>query len=242
MEVTPGYKRSDIGVIPQEWEVVRFSKLFEFRNGVNADKDAYGRGTPFVNVLEIITKGHLKASDVPGKVSLPRSAVVSYAVRRGDLVFNRTSETQAEVGLAAVYLDDVPVVFGGFVIRGRPTTADVDAIFSGYAFRAPSVRSQIIARGQGAIRANVGQGDLRQIVAALPPRPEQEAIAEALSDADALIESLEQLIAKKLTPQARRHAGVAHRPPSATRLQRGLGDEAARGVGRILERARSNEG
>ena len=31
----------------------------------------------------------------------------------------------------------------------------------------------------------------------LPPPPEQEAIAEALSDADALIESLEQLIAKK---------------------------------------------
>ncbi len=33
---------------------------------------------------------------------------------------------------------------------------------------------------------------------ALPPtKAEQEAIAEALSDADALIESLEQLIAKK---------------------------------------------
>src|SRR5690606_4713937 len=31
----------------------------------------------------------------------------------------------------------------------------------------------------------------------LPPLPEQEAIAEALSDADAWIESLEQLIAKK---------------------------------------------
>ena len=41
-------------------------------------------------------------------------------------------------------------------------------------------------------------GDMLQFVVPLPPtKAEQEAIAEALSDADALIESLEQLIAKK---------------------------------------------
>ncbi len=193
----PGYKQTDVGVIPVEWGVARFSELFEFRNGVNADKGAYGRGIQFINVLEVITKGHLRAPDIPGKVSLTKSAIDSYAVRRGDLLFNRTSETQEEVGLTAVYLDDEPVVFGGFVIRGRPRTAAVDVSFSGYAFRAPSIRSQIIARGQGAIRANVGQGDLRQILTALPPLPEQRVIAQALSDADALIESLEQLLAKK---------------------------------------------
>ena len=41
-------------------------------------------------------------------------------------------------------------------------------------------------------------GDVLQFSVPLPPtKAEQEAIAEALSDADALIESLEQLIAKK---------------------------------------------
>jgi type I restriction enzyme S subunit len=39
--------------------------------------------------------------------------------------------------------------------------------------------------------------DLVNLPVAVPPKPEQVAIAEALSDADALIESLEQLIAKK---------------------------------------------
>jgi type I restriction enzyme S subunit len=119
-------------------------------------------------------------------------------VRRGDVVFNRTSETQEEVGLAAVYADDEDVVFGGFVIRGRQTgDADLDDQYSGYALRSPCIRRQIIARGQGAIRANVGQNDLRSVLVPRPPRPEQVAIAEALSDADALIESLEQLLAKK---------------------------------------------
>lgn len=44
----------------------------------------------------------------------------------------------------------------------------------------------------------VNRNDLHEIIVALPPtKDEQEAIAEALSDADALIESLEQLLAKK---------------------------------------------
>ena len=43
----------------------------------------------------------------------------------------------------------------------------------------------------------INRVELADYVIALPPLAEQEAIAEALSDADALIESLEQLIAKK---------------------------------------------
>jgi type I restriction enzyme S subunit len=49
---------------------------------------------------------------------------------------------------------------------------------------------------QGA-KAGMSLTGVKKIKAVLPPLPEQEAIAEALSDADALIESLEQLIAKK---------------------------------------------
>ena len=44
----------------------------------------------------------------------------------------------------------------------------------------------------------VNRNDLHEVAVLLPPtKAEQEAIAEALSDADALIESLEQLLAKK---------------------------------------------
>ena len=48
------------------------------------------------------------------------------------------------------------------------------------------------------VKLNQRIDQLNQIVVPLPPtKAEQEAIAEALSDADALIESLEQLLAKK---------------------------------------------
>lgn len=197
MEMKPGYKQTEVGVIPKDWTLSPLAEFMQFQNGVNADKSDYGKGIPFANVLEVITKSHLCADDIPGLVRLSRSQAAAYEVKKGDILFNRTSETQEEIGLASVYTSENPVVFGGFVIRGRTAPGSLNIAFSGYGLRAPIVRQQIIARGQGAIRANIGQADLRTVLAPLPSIPEQQAIAEALSDADALIESLEKLVAKK---------------------------------------------
>jgi type I restriction enzyme, S subunit len=192
-----GYKQTEVGLIPEEWDVKPFGELFAFRNGVNADKASYGHGVRFINVLEPITHSHIRGPEISGRVTLPEAVTASYAVIRGDVLFNRTSETQEEVGLAAAYLGSERVVFGGFVIRGRPTHAILDAQYSGYALRAPWIRSQIISMGQGAIRANIGQSNLSLVLAPLPPLPEQRAIAAALRDADALLQGLTRLIAKK---------------------------------------------
>ncbi|MBD8187466.1 restriction endonuclease subunit S [Pseudomonas viridiflava] len=197
MAVKAGYKLTEVGVIPEEWVVKPFGELFAFRNGVNADKDSYGQGVRFINVLEPITYSHIHGPEIQGQVTLPVTVSVSYEVRRGDVLFNRTSETQEEVGLAATYLGSERVVFGGFVIRGRPTDGNLDPVYSGYALRAPCIRSQIIPMGQGAIRANIGQSNLSLVVAPVPPLSEQRAIATALSDVDALLGALERLIAKK---------------------------------------------
>ena len=197
MEVKPGYKQTEVGVIPEEWEVRPFAELFAFRNGVNADKNSYGQGVRFINVLEPITYSHIYGPEITGQVTLPESVTDSYAVSRGDVLFNRTSETQEEVGLAATFLGAERVVFGGFVIRGRPLGVSLDPIYSGYALRAPFIRSQIIPMGQGAIRANIGQQNLSLVVAPVPPLPEQRAIATALSDVDGLLGGLDRLIVKK---------------------------------------------
>jgi type I restriction enzyme S subunit len=197
MELMPGYKQTEVGVVPADWALISMADLFTFQNGVNADKRAYGKGTPFINVLEVITYATLTKTRIPGRILLTPETIKVFRVQAGDVLFNRTSETQDEVGLASVYIDDTEVVFGGFVIRARPRNGRFDPMFSSYALRSWPIRKQIISRGQGVVRANIGQQELSKVQAYIPPLPEQEAIAEALSDADALIESIEQLIAKK---------------------------------------------
>jgi type I restriction enzyme, S subunit len=183
--------------VPGGWREFKLGDLLRFSNGINADKSFYGAGVPFANVLEIINNESLEENDVPGRIDLPRKTLARYEVRRGDLLFNRTSETQEEVGLTSVYLGSRPIVYGGFVFRGRSLTNHLDLSYSKYALRATAVRDQITACGQGGIRANIGQRDLKTVMVALPVIPEQRVIAEVLDDASKQIELLECLIAKK---------------------------------------------
>lgn len=182
---------------PEDWTDYELGELFDFSNGINADKSAYGRGTPFVNVMEVTRNESLTPAQIPGRVALPKKVLARYEVKRGDVLFNRTSETLDEVGLAAVYDGDTSVVFGGFVFRGRPLTTLLDPAYSKYGLRAADVRAQITARGQGEIRANIGQRDLKTVRIQVPGDTEQRAITKALDDATALITRLAVLTEKE---------------------------------------------
>ncbi len=78
LNVRSGYHLTDIGMLPANWEVVPLGDLFEFKNGVNADKEAYGRGVRFINVLEVITRSHIREHDIPGRVDLPTPLIEAF--------------------------------------------------------------------------------------------------------------------------------------------------------------------
>jgi len=227
-----GYKNSEIGTIPVDWDLLPLGSLYRFSNGVNADKEAYGQGTPFINVLEVITNSHLQEPHIPGKVLLGKTERETFSVLPGDVLFNRTSETQEEVGLSAVYCGQAPVVFGGFVIRGRAVSNLLDATYAGYGLRALSVRRQIVAQGQGAIRSNIGQASLRRVQVPLPILDEQRAIAEALSDVDGLLRALDALIAKK---RAIKQAAMQQLLTGKTRLPGFSGEWGEKKLGDLSE-------
>src|SRR5205823_4563602 len=67
-----------------------------------------------------------------------------------------------------------------------------------YFLQSAGGQSQIIASLNQGAQANLFLNHIEALRIPIPPtKAEQEAIAEALSDADTLIESLDQLIAKK---------------------------------------------
>jgi len=193
----PGYKHTSLGWIPEEWEVMEFGELFDFKNGINASKESYGQGVKFINVMEVIYNNSITANSIPGSVVITDKQLNDYSVSRGDVLFNRTSETTEEIGLTSVYLDDEPVVFGGFVIRGVPKNDLIQNDFKRYCFRSILVRQQIIKGGQGAVRSNIGQGDLEKVRIPLPSIPEQTSIANLLNTWEKAITTTTALIAQK---------------------------------------------
>ena len=186
-------------MLPEGWSDIRLGDAFSFKNGLNGDKELYGAGTKFVNVMDVFRGPRLRVAEIVGSMKISPKQLRDYAVRYGDVLFNRTSETDDEIALATVYLDTAPAVFGGFVIRARPTTENILPEFCVYGFQSAAMRRAMIRLGQGAIRANIGQGDLNTVEWRLPPLPEQRRIAEILSTWDGAIATVEKLIANART-------------------------------------------
>jgi type I restriction enzyme S subunit len=79
---------------------------------------------------------------------------------------------------------------------------------------------------------NITSKDVREFPLALPLLPEQQSIAEALTDADALIEALEQLLAKK---RQIKQGAMQELLTGQKRLPRFAGEWAVKSMGELFE-------
>ncbi len=181
-------------MVPKGWEKNSLDSLFEFKNGLNTEKEQYGNGYKFVNVMDVFRNDILTESKIIGRVQVTDKQLEGYQLKYGDVLFNRTSETFDEIAIAAIYLDNAIATFGGFVIRARPKGNQIDPAYSVFLFQSKSYRSQVVKLGQGAIRANIGQKDLARVCILVPPLAEQKKIAQILSTWDKAISVTEKLL------------------------------------------------
>jgi type I restriction enzyme S subunit len=174
-----------------EWEEIQLNKLLSFKNGLNASKEKYGRGTKFINVSDILKNDFLTYSNIEGYVEVSKEQFENYLVSYGDVLFQRSSETRDEVGTSNVYLDpEVDCVFGGFVIRGRKID-EYEPFFLKELLTTSSVRKEITSRSGGSTRYNIGQESLKTVKINIPSIQEQKKIASFLSQIDRKIVLLE---------------------------------------------------
>ena len=198
MELKPGYKQTEAGVIPEDWEVHSLDDLGDFKNGLNKDKDSFGHGSPFVNLMDVFGVSSINSSDQLGLVDSSSYEQNIYSLKKGDILFIRSSVKPSGVGLTALIKKDLPnTAYSGFLIRFRSTAFKADK-FKEHCFYEKNFRQRLINSSSVSANTNINQENLGKLCMALPPtEAEQEAIAGALSDADELIASLEKLIEKK---------------------------------------------
>ncbi|CAM5190381.1 hypothetical protein OURE66S_00928 [Oligella ureolytica] len=119
-------------MVPSSWVLCDLGDFMDFKNGLNADKSQYGYGLKFVNVMDVFGNDILTEDKIIGRVNVAESQLEANLLNFGDVLFNRTSETFDEIAMLAVYLDDKPAVFGGFVIRARPNSGVLVPEYSVY--------------------------------------------------------------------------------------------------------------
>jgi type I restriction enzyme S subunit len=199
MDLSSGYKQTEVGVIPEDWEVKSVHEFAAIKTGpfgtlLKAAEYSDSDGVPLISVGEI-RAGFLKITDHTPRV--PETVVrrlPQYILKKGDIVFGRKGAVERS---ALIREEHDGWFLGSDGISIRPSK-ECHCEYLAFQFQSHRVKAWLIQNAIGTTMASLNQEILKKVVIPLPStKREQEAIAEALSDADGLIESLEQLIAKK---------------------------------------------
>ncbi|MBS3920725.1 MAG: restriction endonuclease subunit S [Deltaproteobacteria bacterium] len=177
MELKPGYKQTEVGVIPEEWEVLAFGELFDVTAGGDVDPK---RSTSYRDEIHCypIYSNALTDRGLYG--------YCSYADHNAGSI---TITARGTLG-AANFRDHAYTAVGRVLVL-QPKHEIVGSYFS----EVINHRVKFAIESTGVPQLTAPQISTYRLP--VPPLPEQRAIAGALGDVDALLGALEKLIAKK---------------------------------------------
>ena len=193
-----GFQQTDIGLIPMDWEVSLIGKQCQI----------FGRiGFRGYTVNDIVkeNQGAISLSPsniVNGELNLTKVTYLSWfkyeespeiKIYNGDILLVKTGSTYGKTTLVnnlnrKATLNPQIVVLKNILCNN---------LFLGYLMKFPIVQNQIESTIVGGAIPTLSQVQVSKFKIPLPPLPEQGAIAQVLSDTDALITVLEKRIAKK---------------------------------------------
>ncbi len=196
VKIKLGLKQTEIGSLPEDWVVVELGNLIAKNPdyGINAPAVDFDFNLPtYLRITDISEDGRFIAQH---KMSVDNSLSKNYYLESGDLVIARTG---ASVGKSYLYDEkDGLLVFAGFLIRFKPNKEKLNSVFFKYLTQTKNYWNWVVANSMRSGQPGLNSNEFKKYSFGLPPTiHEQTAIAIALSDADALIWSLEQLIEKK---------------------------------------------
>lgn len=197
--VKPGYRQTDMGVIPDDWSVCELGDLTPYvTSGSRGWAEYYSdRGDPFIRITNLsrstiyIDQADLKFVKIPdGDGEGQRTSLINE-----DLLISIT----ADIGIIG-YVDSSlpkPAYINQHIALVRFKNQDVDSKYLSYFLAGEATQRLFRSSTDQGAKAGMNLAGIRAIKAVLPLIVEQHSISKALSEMDDLLSSLDQLIAKK---------------------------------------------
>ena len=196
MQVKSGYKQTELGVIPEDWELKAIKEFAAVKGGKRlplgrslTDKQT---AHPYVRVTDM-RQGGVDLHDIKYVPDDVFPAIRNYRISSSDL-FISVAGTLGIVGKVPPELDGANLTENADKI----TNIGCDQDFLLYNLLSERIQGSIDSARTVGAQPKLALGRIENFKVALPPTSiEQRAIAGALSDVDALIGALDHLIAKK---------------------------------------------
>lgn len=197
-------KPSEVPVTPVGWTDLSVDDLFTCgRTATNSRADLGETGSvAYVHYGDIHTVLHNHFVDfIRDRMPylLSDRHLTATRLRDGDVIIADASEDEAGVGKSVEVrnLGSTFAIGGLHTVLLRPKDDRIEVGYRAYLLEKPQVKSQLRRLATGLKVFGLSKRALLSILIPVPPRPEQRAIADALSDVDGLLVALEKLITKK---------------------------------------------
>lgn len=189
-KIQKGYKQTEIGVIPEDWEVKQLGDIASVVTGSTPptiDQSNYGGEYFFVSPSDLGERKYILQTE---KKLSKKGFGIARKFPRNSILFTCIGSTIGKSGIALTELTSNQQI--NAILPNERFFPDF--LFYALGFRAKEIQS---LAGEQAVPM-VNKTEFEKTNLALPKsKLEQKAIAEVLSDTDALIERLGQLIEKK---------------------------------------------
>lgn len=230
MEVRPGYKLTEVGAIPEDWEVAPVASKGEVVTGKALAINGPGAPRPYLRTKNVFD-GRVEVDDVLW-MPMTDAQFEQFRVVYGDVLLNEGQSLEL-VGRCAIYRGEYsePCAIQNALLRFRVKPGS-SGVFASYLFRFCQ-QSGVFARValQTTSIAHLGASRFQRLRLAWPKsEAEQVRIAAVLNDVDDLLEALEQLIAKKLDLK---QAAMQQLLTGQTRLSGFTGEWEVKSLGNI---------
>ncbi len=202
METQPGYKQTEVGIIPNEWDVVTIgSFITEYRGGASLKPSDFTKsGVKVLPKGGVGRTGWLNVDENEQKYCSPEYAAANLRSQVDKtytiVVLRDLVPSGPSIGLMVRIRNDDTYVLAqgvyGFKVNDTVVPSHLVQLSNTAWYR--KLANSIMV---GSTQVHIRNTTFKRAQIPLPSFAEQEAIAAALSDADALIEALEQLLAKK---------------------------------------------
>jgi len=195
MDVKPGYKQMDVGILPEEWDSMSCADLcVKIQDGTHFSPKVHGHDYLYITSKNI-RFGFLDISTAEQIDAAQHEAIYKRCdVKQGDLLLTKDG---ANTGNAALN-----TLIEQFSLLSSVAFLRFDAKKHSAAY---FLQQTLSTQGQQRIKDSMSGNaitrltleKIRNLRFPVAPLPEQRAIASALGDVDALLDGLERLIAKK---------------------------------------------
>jgi len=179
-------KKTEIGEIPEDWEVVRLGEVArEIIYGISKKGEKEGK-YPILR-MNNLEDGKINCKDLQF-VSLESSEFGKFKLEKGDILFNRTNSLDL-VGKTALFTLDGDFVFASYLLRIRTIKDQLLPEYLNYYFNFEKTQQDLKSlASRGASQVNISASKLSSFPIPLPPLSEQREIAEILQTIDQKIE------------------------------------------------------